>query len=462
LPEYAVPHGENAEQGRSLMWKVLSHGITHVGRERKNNEDAFRIASDAGLFLVCDGMGGHASGEVASQIAADTMVRFVALDRHRPEFRWPTEVSHTEPEEARALDAAVRVANGAVFAGALANQAHKGMGTTVVGVLMGDNGLSLVHVGDSRIYRLRAEEFEQLTEDHSLLNHYMRSRPMSADQIRQFVGKNVIVRAVGLRDVVEPDVQLQDYCAGDVYLLCSDGLTDMVPDEVLAKELHAGRDDLPAVAQRLVDLALEGGGRDNITLVVLRIVEVPDEWHKHGRETLPLGVIDTTPGFDTRQNDAGGRADTLPGKPRVSRPMARTQETVRPSSDISPARDSPPVPAPAQAMPQRPGWDRSTGRMRRVSPEQVAQSKHGTGLVVGQPTGTDPNEITAPVVGQPFGARAASAPPDSRSEEDDTTPITGVPAVTVPAVTVPAVTEPAATEPRNAEAGDESAAGKAR
>ena len=165
------------------MWKVLSHGITHVGRERKNNEDSFRIASDAGLFLVCDGMGGHASGEVASQIAADTMVRFVALDRHRPDFRWPAEVSPADPEEARALDAAVRVANGAVFAGALANQTHKGMGTTVVGMLMGEERLSLVHVGDSRIYRLRDGELEQLTEDHSLLNHYMRSRPMSAASV---------------------------------------------------------------------------------------------------------------------------------------------------------------------------------------------------------------------------------------------------------------------------------------
>lgn len=410
------------------MWKVLSHGLTHVGLERKNNEDAFRIAADAGLFLVCDGMGGHASGEIASQIAADAMVRFVALDRHRPEFQWPEDVPSCEIEELKTLDAAVRLANGAVYAGALANPAHKGMGTTVVGVLAGPDHLGLVHVGDSRIYRLRGTTLEQLTEDHSLLNHYIRSRPMSAEQIRQFVGKNVIVRAVGLREAVEPDVQEQDYCAGDVYLLCSDGLTDMVEDDVLERELVGGRDDLSKAAQRLIDLALEGGGKDNVTLVLLRVVHVAGEWRPHSRETLPLGSMDTTPGFDTRQPEVPLISDTQP-VPRMAKELAATQQVVRRNTGrhlVEAAQT-----APAAELPQRRIWDRSTGRMPRLREDQLATPPSTRGIVVGTENDKDPNEITAPVVGSPFGSRTPPPPAaaavageaDSAYGEENTAPV---------------------------------------
>ena len=410
------------------MWKVLSHGLTHVGLERKNNEDSFRIAADAGLYLVCDGMGGHASGEIASQIAADVMVRFVALEQHRPDFRWPEEVLAHEIEELRTLDTAVRLANGSVFAGALANPAHKGMGTTIVGVLAGPQRLGLVHVGDSRIYRLRGSALEQLTEDHSLLNHYIRSRPMSAEQIRQFVGKNVIVRAVGLRDEVEPDVQEQDYCAGDLYLLCSDGLTDMVTDEVLERELIAGRDDLATASQRLIDLALEGGGKDNVTLVLLRVVLVTGEWRPHSRETLPLVAMDTTPGFDARQAEVRLTSDTQP-VPRIAKELAATQEVVRPSTGrhlIEAAQTAPGV-----DLPQRRIWERSTGRMPRVRDDQLTPQSGVRGVVVGTESDKDPNEITAPVLGSPFGTRPPQPQPivageaDSAYGEENTAPVHG-------------------------------------
>lgn len=299
------------------MFKVLAYGATHVGRERKNNEDAYRIAGDAGLFIVCDGMGGHASGEVASQIAADAMVRFVEIESVRPGFRWPFEVQHQTTEEARVLDAAVRLANVEVFASATTNPAHKGMGTTIAGVLAGPSRLGLVHVGDSRIYRLRGHEFEQLTDDHSLLNHYIRTRPMSAQQIRQFAGKNVIVRAVGLRDSVEPDVQVQDYRKGDVYLLCSDGLTDMVEDELIGQTLLEGRGNLGSAAERLVGLALDGGGKDNITLVLLHVVEAQrgERSAVASGETEPMHSLmeDTSPGFDIRsETQAFADEETLP------------------------------------------------------------------------------------------------------------------------------------------------------
>ncbi|MSQ84553.1 MAG: serine/threonine-protein phosphatase [Myxococcales bacterium] len=276
------------------MFKIVHYGETNVGRERKNNEDALRVAVGAGAYLVCDGMGGHASGEIASQIAADAVVRFLAMDRFRPDFRWPPESSAQQSEEGRALDAAVRSANREVFLQAQANPLHKGMGTTIVGVYAGAQRLGLVHVGDSRIYRLRNGEFDQLTDDHSLLNYYMNTRPMSAQQIKSFAGKNVIVRAVGLRENVEPDVQITDYRHGDVYLLCSDGLNDMVEDEQLAAAMVGAKDNLAQVGSQLIQMALDAGGKDNVTVLLLQTVEVPDQAKTvpFFRRTLPMNALD--------------------------------------------------------------------------------------------------------------------------------------------------------------------------
>ena len=330
------------------MFKIVHYGETNVGRERKNNEDALRVAVDAGAYLVCDGMGGHASGEIASQIAADAVVRFLAMDRFRPDFRWPPESAVQQSEEGRALDAAVRSANREVFLQAQANPLHKGMGTTIVGVYAGAQRLGLVHVGDSRIYRLRNGEFDQLTDDHSLLNYYMNTRPMSAQQIKSFAGKNVIVRAVGLRENVEPDVQITDYRHGDVYLLCSDGLNDMIDDEQLAATMADAKDNLAQVGSQLIQMALDAGGKDNVTVLLLQTVEVPDQAKTvpFFRRTLPmtaLEALDTTPGALLEdlehEEDVGTTADheTMP-EVRVNvpakfdatqplRPMARDDLT---------------------------------------------------------------------------------------------------------------------------------------
>ena len=190
--------------------------------------------------------------------------------------------------------------------------------------------------------------------------------------------------------------------------------------------------DLDRCCKELIERANRHGGRDNITLILLRIVEVPGEFRSHGRETLPLGAIDTTPGFDTRQSGAAARhSDTMPAVPRVARPMARTQETIRRVSDITPQSTLavPPNPAPAPSLPQqsvlqRPMWERSTGRMPRVSLDAVPPPPRPPSLVAGQPTGRDPNEITAPVIGQPFGARPLVTPaPQLEVKDPDTAPI---------------------------------------
>lgn len=327
------------------MFKVLAYGATHVGRERKNNEDAFRIAPDAGVYLVCDGMGGHASGEIASQVAADTMVRFLAMDRFRPEFRWPTETLQHPYDEARALDAAVRAANREVFIQALANPAHKGMGTTIAGIHAGAQRLGIVHVGDSRVYRLRGDVFEQLTEDHSLLNYYLQSRPMSEQQIKEFAAKNVIIRAVGLRETVEPTVQVQDYRAGDIYLLCSDGLNDMVDDAEIERLVRTAPNRLAEASEALIEAALDGGGKDNVTVLMLQVLEMEDRSLRpdFSRRTMAMDAMEV---------------DTSPGHPvpdLSDEESAMLEETTSPSIDITHDRMSGLRPfARTQPMPMRP------------------------------------------------------------------------------------------------------------
>jgi serine/threonine protein phosphatase PrpC len=275
------------------MFKLMHYGETNVGRERKNNEDTFRAASDGGVFLVCDGMGGHASGEIASQVAADAMVRFLTIDRHRADCAWPPESQLHSSDEGRALDAAVRVANREVLTQAHGNPLHKGMGTTVVAVLASRERLAIVHVGDSRVYRYRAGELEQVTEDHSLLNHYLRTRPMSAQQIQSFAGKNVIVRAVGLRDQVEPEIQLRDYRKGDVYLLCSDGLNDMVGETEIAQLMRHSPYRLRETGEALIRAALAHGGKDNVTVLLLQVVDASEAVTSeagHGRGAVGGGA----------------------------------------------------------------------------------------------------------------------------------------------------------------------------
>ncbi len=289
---------------------IVSYGVTDVGLERKNNEDAFRIVEDAGLYVVCDGMGGHASGELASRIAADAIVEFATETIHAPNFRWPYNSPTATTVETRVLDSAVRMANRKVHEAAVSDPRHKGMGTTVVALFAGRDGIGGVHVGDSRIYRLRAGALEQLTDDHSLLNHYKKTRNMTEEQLRNFKGKNVIVRAVGLRDSVQPDVHVFDMRGGDIMLLCTDGLTDLVPDDRIQTEMELGATDLQAGVNHLLQAALAKGGKDNITIVMLRIL---DGGGANVRETESEEVFeDTSPGFEIGVDDGNWDQETLP------------------------------------------------------------------------------------------------------------------------------------------------------
>lgn len=239
-------------------------GRTDVGVVRDHNEDTWKHTADATLVVVADGMGGHQSGEVAADLAATALAQlFEAEQAPHPWWRfWSAPLAG----QARLVDAVQR-ANKTVFNASLRDPARQGMGTTLVAVWLDSDVIHYAHVGDSRLYRLRGETFELLTEDHSLVNKYRQAGVLTADDAERFPYKNVIVRALGLWPKTRVDVASTPAQAGDRLLLCSDGLTDLIDDSTIHRQLDAA-DDPAAAADDLIEAALAAGGIDNITAVV--------------------------------------------------------------------------------------------------------------------------------------------------------------------------------------------------
>jgi protein phosphatase len=213
-----------------------------------------------GVFVICDGMGGHASGAVASQLAVATMYEVVRTGEP------PT------PPGAEPLVTAIMAANNAVYNKSLADPECRGMGTTVVAIRQEDDILHVCHVGDSRIYLLRNMELTQITRDHSLINLYA-DNPELAGKLGP-AHSNIIVRAVGLRDYVEVEHRRVALEPGDVYMLCCDGLTDMVEDWMIREMITSG-EDIHTIAINLIRAANANGGADNITVILVRAIEEP-------------------------------------------------------------------------------------------------------------------------------------------------------------------------------------------
>ena len=239
--------------------RVDSAGRTHQGLVREKNEDALLLAPEMNLWVVCDGMGGHVGGQVASQTAVATIAEAMRAGA-------------TAGQSPDPLAGAILLANRAVYYRAKSDPALHNMGTTVVAIRQDGDVLHLCHVGDSRIYRFSRGRLEQVTRDHSLVNLYAENPAMAA----RFgpANSNVIVRAVGLKEDVEVDHQLAPMQPGDLYLLCSDGLIDEVDDWVVAELLaDATTGPIEECAEALIRAALLNGGHDNVTAVVLRIVE---------------------------------------------------------------------------------------------------------------------------------------------------------------------------------------------
>lgn len=249
--------------------RVRLAGATNVGRRRSNNEDRFLISASEPFAFVADGMGGHAAGEVAAALAVEQVSALMEASLHAPEEFWPYRIGQVGTLQMRRLRGAIRWANQHIYEQSQIHKQYKGMGTTVVGTVFFDKHLVVAHVGDSRLYRLRGGHLQQLTEDHSLQNSYARQGTAEAS----WIPKNMISRAVGIHPSVQVDVREHLLEAEDLYLLCSDGLTDMISDEQM-RECLTNRKDLDGVCEKLIDLANQQGGIDNITVVVARIEEV--------------------------------------------------------------------------------------------------------------------------------------------------------------------------------------------
>ena len=265
-----------------------------MGKKRAHNEDAFAIHEEQGLFIMCDGMGGHASGEVASQLAVEEIGNFFLELCRDSTFDWPYDLDEDQPFAARALEGSILYANDRIFVESMKNSELEGMGTTVCAMATAGEQMAIAHVGDSRVYRYRDNTLTQITEDHSLINHYRRLGELSeADLEALGKKKNVIVRALGLKDEVEVDVTIEDVEPGDIFLVCSDGLTDCAADWLIEQAIGNYRDDLEGGVKRLVDLANDGGGKDNITVLLVQI-DGPQgrqfEWTPTIPEATPRGA----------------------------------------------------------------------------------------------------------------------------------------------------------------------------
>jgi protein phosphatase len=253
--------------------RVLCEARSDVGRKRRGNEDSLFLNPEQHLYVVADGMGGHAAGEVASRVAVDAINEFVTLTGGNEEITWPFGLDDSISYEGNRLKTAIRHANRRVLEATRESAEYEGMATTVAAVLVDGDTAHLAHVGDSRIYLWSGGEISQLTNDHSWVNEQIQSGVISAEQARSHPLRNVVTRALGGRSDLLVDVQARRMKPGDVLLLCSDGLTTMVGDEDIARILGETPFDAAHAATALVDEANERGGEDNITVVLLKFEE---------------------------------------------------------------------------------------------------------------------------------------------------------------------------------------------
>jgi len=249
-----------------MSFAIQAAGNTDIGLVRKNNEDNFGYDLRYGIFVVCDGMGGQQAGELASKIAVDTVLDYFRQDRNVA----PVGGAKFEGVSPRAvgLAGAIQLANQAIHESGASNLHHAGMGSTIVAVAVEGNLFSVANVGDSRIYLIRNNHVVQLTNDHSLVMEQVRRGIMTLEEAQQSKMQNVIVRALGTDDSVEPDLADHEFNSEDVLLLCSDGLSRYVKDEKMAEAVN--QDSLEQASSDLIEAAKTGGSDDNITALLIR------------------------------------------------------------------------------------------------------------------------------------------------------------------------------------------------
>lgn len=257
-------------------------GKTDPGMVRSHNEDSITFDANYGLAVLADGMGGYNAGEVASGIAVSVLSSEIRhrLDEVRPEQK--AAGTHEDVGVALLRDN-VKKANLSIYNAAQSQPQYAGMGTTVVAGLFYDNRVAVVHVGDSRMYRLRDGTFGVVTRDHSLLQEQIDSGVISKELARLSKNKNLVTRAVGIDAEVEPEVHVYDVAAGDIYLFCSDGLNDMVEDDDIGATLEMLQGNLALAASQLIEQANDNGGRDNVSVILVKIkgnYAAPRGWWK--------------------------------------------------------------------------------------------------------------------------------------------------------------------------------------
>jgi protein phosphatase len=277
--------------------RIASGGVTDVGRVRTNNEDCYKIVEPLNLFVLSDGMGGEAHGEIASAMAVETVVKHCLDIEANPAAKVIGPVQANWSARTKRLSTAIHLANKNIFKSAEQNADQHGMGATLTAVWIDGANLSIAHVGDSRAYLLRGGSLLQLTRDHSLVAEQVRRGILTSAEAEESDMQSVLLRALGAQAEIEVDVEEHTLFPRDVLLLCSDGLTRMVTDPEIAGTLQAETNPERA-AENLVALANERGGPDNITVVIVRLEKESKGWFSwlRGNARTNLGSNGTAGG----------------------------------------------------------------------------------------------------------------------------------------------------------------------
>jgi protein phosphatase len=271
LPDPEPLHNLRAvSKTAGVRLKALSAGLTDVGRKRSHNEDSYLIDDELQLFVVADGMGGHAGGGTASRIAVETIDKELRGVRTSPTSPFKAETSLQDSPLPDFLRAAVEKACFEIYRAAQEDPRLAGMGTTVISLCVQHEHALFAHVGDSRAYLVRGELIQQISEDHSLVNEQIKAGMITPDEARHSRYKNIITRSVGFEEEVQVDVMGIMLKPNDSFILCSDGLANLVEDKEICEIV--ARSELKDAPKKLVDLANERGGDDNITVICVRIV----------------------------------------------------------------------------------------------------------------------------------------------------------------------------------------------
>ena len=253
----------------SQMLEIVS--ASDPGMVRSHNEDSIASDVERGLAVLADGMGGYNAGEVASGIATTVITTELQqiLEQTPP---YTVEESSGKTIADKILRNQIARANTSIYQAAQSQPQYAGMGTTLVVALFYDNKMSVAHIGDSRLYRYRDEKFEQVTKDHSLLQEQIDSGLITKEQAKGAANKNLVTRALGIDPTVEPEIHEYETKVGDIFLICSDGLCDMVSDEDIGMALQTLGGNLKLCVHQLVQMANDNGGRDNVSVILIRIV----------------------------------------------------------------------------------------------------------------------------------------------------------------------------------------------